>query len=983
MVARKDALVTGGQDDPLLVHLLPLIAQASRIWVVSAFVKDSGLRLLEGSFQEALERGAQLRLVTGTYLGLTQEAALWRMLAWMEWGQGEPQGAGCALGCFEARVVEVAGVGAVPRTFHPKAWLLEGPEGGVAFVGSSNLSEAALLDGVEWNLRLDQRRDPDGFARVVEALELCWARAKPLDAAWVGQYHEHPADGLALAARDGEPSEGQPLLQQEAEVPNAPLAIPEPHAIQRAALGALSQARARGERRALVVLATGLGKTWMAAHDALAVAQTLGAAPKVLFVAHRRELLEQAGACFAACFPDEPLGFLEGGRAQLQARLLFASVQTLSRPRWLAWLRDQGFDYAVFDEAHHATAQSYRDILGALRAGFILGLTATPERRLWSDARELLGVDPLYRADLGVGIEAGLLCPFAYFGLKDPVDYASVPWRNGRFDPAELEHAVQTQARMQALWEAWQQPDKAGSRTLVFCVSVSHARFVAAWLQARGVRAEALYVGQGSTERGSALQRLEAGQLDALCTVDLFNEGVDCRPVDRVVMLRPTESSVLFLQQLGRGLRRAPRKPRLTVLDFVGNHRMFVERIQRLLGLSSREVALDAWLDRRFQGEPLPDLVLPQGCALSFDLEAIELLGRLARRPAKPDRSPGASRVEVRVVLQGAEPVLSLGELPERAALPVGETLVRLPDGALWTFRMGASACGLAWSSSGEAWNQLPALLRGWFGEEAGREPHGQLVRFLPSPDGWWVEPVVHERGEASARPARGALVSPGELAARLGLAEAPAPPWTRAEGRSFLMLEGEGLRQSLTAPDRCALRVPGVCGGEEAELLLWDSGAQAWRYAGVAVWFGADGEWRFEALSFQAWRALGHGRGASRTLEARWAAEAGRVVAALIAKPDVWAEHQGRRCRVLGGAGEGVRVDGGPGGFQARSVSLTDLAWALAAEHDVGLFGGALDEARVNKLRYLDGTPKGSTRWIDTGWALVLLHHHRAGQQE
>jgi hypothetical protein len=702
-----------------------------------------------------------------------------------------------------------------------------------------------------------------------------------------------------------------------------------------------------------------------------------------LFVAHRRELLEQAAACFAASFPSASVGFLDGASAQLQARLLFASVQTLARPRGLAWLRAQRFEYVVFDEAHHAVAPSYRAVLDALDAEFLLGITATPERRLCADARDLLGVDPLYRADLGVGIEAGLLCPFVYVGLKDPVDYAPIPWRNGRFDPAELEQAVQTQARMQALWAAWQQPDKAGSRTLVFCVSISHARFVSAWLQARGVRAEALFVGPGSADRGSALRRLEEGHLDALCTVDLFNEGVDCRAIDRVVMLRPTESSVLFLQQLGRGLRVSPNKARLVVLDFVGNHRMFVERIQTLLALSSRAVALEAWLDQRAQGKTSDGLALPPGCALSFDLETIALLELLARKPVKPEPSSSASRVEVKVCLQGSQPALSLAELPDRAALPSGDCLVRLPDGALWTLRLEPKLCARAWSSPRDMDNQLPALLRRWFGASAGQEGAQHRARFLPSPDGWWIEPVQDgvAQPNAPARPARGACLRPQDLAAHFGLDAPPAPPFSRAQGRSFLLLGADRLHH-LTAPDRCALLAPDAKPNEEAELLLWDAHSSAWRYAGPATWSSDDARWAFEALDFQTWRALGLSRSASRTLDPRHADEARRIMAALAAQSNTWAEHQGKRCRVLEAAGEGLRIDGGPQGFAPRTVSLTDVAWAVAAEQDALRWGGALDEARVNKLRYLDGTPKGSTRWIDSGWALVLLHH-RAGQQE
>src|SRR5690606_8601232 len=184
------------------------------------------------------------------------------------------------------------------------------------------------------------------------------------------------------------------------------------------------------------------------------------------------------------------------------------------------------------------------------------------------------------------GIGRGLLAPFAYYGLADDVDYRPIPWRNGRFEPGELARAVQTARRMERLWRAWQ--ELPGGRTLVFCASIEHAGFARDWLRARGVRVEAVHSGEGSADRERALEQLERGELEALCAVDLFNEGLDVPLVDRVVMLRPTESVVVFLQQLGRGLRRAAGKDWLTVIDFVGNHRVFLERVRQLLSLGPR-----------------------------------------------------------------------------------------------------------------------------------------------------------------------------------------------------------------------------------------------------------------------------------------------------------------------------------------------------------------------------------------------------------
>ena len=269
---------------------------------------------------------------------------------------------------------------------------------------------------------------------------------------------------------------------------------------------------------------------------------------------------------------------------------------------------------------HHATAPSYRRILDRLERPFVLGLTATPDRADEADVVGLFDDNLVYRADLGVGIAEGLLAPFAYFGLRDVVDYANIPWRNRRFDPEVLAEAVQTQARMERLWAAW--IEHPARRSLVFCCSIAHAEFVREWLARQGVRVVAVHSGRESMDRGLALEALERGDLDALCSVDLFNEGVDLPTVDRVVMLRPTESPVVFLQQLGRGLRRAAGKERLTVIDFVGNHRTFLDRVRLLVSLGPAAMSVREFLvDGRAPA-------LPPGCSVDVELEAIDMLRR-------------------------------------------------------------------------------------------------------------------------------------------------------------------------------------------------------------------------------------------------------------------------------------------------------------------------------------------------------------------
>jgi superfamily II DNA or RNA helicase len=585
--------------------------------VLAAFVQDSGLEALREPLEAALARGARVRLLTGDYLALTQAAALRRLVDWMEEAQargaqaqegGEPEPERPP-GHFEARVVETERLG---RSFHPKSWRFEGPGLAAAFVGSSNLSHAALRTGVEWNLRVDRDAHPRAYQQVVEAFEGWWERARRLDAPWVERY-------AARARR-----EARPLPVGEA-LPEAPPPLPEPHPVQREALAALARSRAHGHRRALVVLATGLGKTRLAALDVAAFERELGRRARVLVLAHRAELLVQAAETFRRELPESRFGWFIGERASLEGDVVLASVQKLSRPEHLERLRaGAAFDYAVVDEVHHAAAASYRAVLASLEPRFLLGLTATPERADEGDVLGLFDDHLAYRADVGEGIARGLLVPFAYHGLKDDVAYENIPWRNRRFDPERLAAAVQTEARMRRLWRAW--GEHPGTRTLLFCCSVAHARYVRDWLRGQGVRVAAVHSGAESEDRAESLRKLAGGELEALCAVDLFNEGVDVPGVDRVVMLRPTESPVVFLQQLGRGLRKAgAEKTALTVIDFVGNHRVFLDRVRALLALGVGEARLSL-RDYLVEGRE-PEL--PPGCSVQVELEAKALLAKL------------------------------------------------------------------------------------------------------------------------------------------------------------------------------------------------------------------------------------------------------------------------------------------------------------------------------------------------------------------
>jgi superfamily II DNA or RNA helicase len=603
------SLATGGEDDPFVDHLRPLFARAEQVAIVAAFVQDSGLELLREPVLSVLERGVDVRLLTGDYFNITQVKALKRLLDWMEGARAVVESAheedAAATGSLDVRVVEVGRRDGWPKSFHPKSWRFESDEAGVAFVGSSNISWTALNHGVEWNLAVRRESDPEGYAKVVKAFDRRWVEATPLTLEWVADYE--------LRAR----AEPKPLPTGEQEE-EAPAKVPTPHDVQSQALEALEKARKNGRERALVVHATGLGKTWLAAFDVQAFADYFHQSPRVLFVAHRAEILQQAADTFRKILPEARFGWFVGSQDSLGGDVVFASVQKLAYGDNLSQFEPEAFDYIIVDEVHHAAAPSYRHILKHFDPAFLLGLTATPDRADEADIRPLFDDFVAHRARIGEGIERGYLSPFHYHGLTDTTDYAPIPWRSGKFHTRELTEAVATQKRMERVLEALD--EHPGTSTLIFCASIDHARFAADWLGERGLQVAAIYSRPDSADRDASLRALRDGDLDAVCAFDILNEGVDIPKVDRVLLLRPTESPVVFMQQLGRGLRTADGKEHLTVLDFVGNHRVFLDRMRTLLSLGPKTTSLRDFLEKDEQPE------LPPGCEINVELEAIELL---------------------------------------------------------------------------------------------------------------------------------------------------------------------------------------------------------------------------------------------------------------------------------------------------------------------------------------------------------------------
>ncbi|QJD59919.1 DUF3427 domain-containing protein [Pseudomonas sp. gcc21] len=600
--AVHDRLTVGGSQHHFLPKLCHAIRSSDQIDMAVAFVKTTGLNLLLPDLLDVLQKErepepARVRILISDYLDITDPEAL-RKLSLL-------QDHGAQIAVYESK----------GSSFHMKAYLFAGHRGdshwGRAFIGSSNISRQALQDGLEWNYQIDYPPDT-GYLETVSRFEELFRHPKVvvLTDNWIDAY----------ARRRVPPPQPVAPGSMEQEAP------PTPNPIQKAALKALDATRDEGYTRGLVVLATGLGKTWLSAFDA----KQLGAR-RILFVAHREEILYQAAETFVRIKPDSRVGFYMGKQRDRSVDILCASIQTLGKEAHLERFAPQHFDYIVVDEFHHAAAPTYHRLLKHFAPQFLLGLTATPERTDRSDILSLCDDNLVYECPLFDGVRSDFLVPFHYYGIYDEtVEYQAIPWRNGKFDPELLANKLATMGRARHALRVWNQHKQL--RTMAFCVSRSHADYMARYFQKHDVRAVSVH-GNSEMSRGEALESLESGGLDVIFSVDLFNEGVDLPAIDTVLLLRPTESKVLFLQQIGRGLRKSQGKKQLVILDFVGNHQSFFHKPQALMGQAMNFRQLAEFARQAEQNR----LDLPEGCFVNYDLELIDFLKGLDQKGAEKD----------------------------------------------------------------------------------------------------------------------------------------------------------------------------------------------------------------------------------------------------------------------------------------------------------------------------------------------------------
>ena len=585
----KSAVSTGDlcQEKQLYPQLSFCMKKAESVDIIVSFLMESGVKYILQDLKEAVNRNIRIRILTGNYLGITEPSALY--LLKREFGSK----------------VELKFYNEVNRSFHAKAYIFHYKDYGDIFIGSSNISRSALTSGIEWNYRFSSRKDPENFKQLYETfLDLYKNHAVVIDDEKLKCYSKNwhkPS-----IAREWEAYENTEQVRM----------LYEPRGAQIEALYALENSRAEGAKKALIMAATGIGKTYLAAFDSKPY-------ENILFVAHREEILQQAARSFYHIRHSDRYGFFNGKEKCTDQPVIFASVATLGRKEYLSekYFDKHYFQYVIIDEFHHAVTDQYKNILNYFESDFLLGLTATPDRMDGKNIYELCDYNVPYEIDLKEGINREMLVPFHYYGIYDDIDYSRFHVVRGHYSEQELNKKyIGNIHRHELIYKYYM---KYGSqKALGFCCSRAHAEEMAEAFTKFGIPSAAVYSngnGEYSEERKTAIQQLQKGELRIIFSVDMFNEGVDIPEVDMIMFLRPTESPVVFMQQLGRGLRKSRNKKYLNVLDFIGNYEN-AGRVRFLLTGRNKEKS-------GFDYAKTEDL--PDQCIMDFDMQLIDLFKRL------------------------------------------------------------------------------------------------------------------------------------------------------------------------------------------------------------------------------------------------------------------------------------------------------------------------------------------------------------------
>lgn len=602
----------------LLYQLKLSMARAKQIDIIVSFLMESGVRILLSDLKAALQRGVRIRILTGNYLGITQPSALY--LLKKELGD----------------MVELRFYSDKGRSFHPKSYIFHYDNMSEIYIGSSNISRSALTSGIEWNYRFNSNQDSQNFNLFYETFEDLFKNHS---------YVINDAELKAYSKNWHKPAVAKDLARYDQVDPDTKVEMLfQPRGAQIEALCTLEHSRAEGAVRGLVHAATGVGKTYLAAFDSAKY-------ERVLFVAHREEILKQAAVSFKNVRHSDDYGFFDGKQKDTGKSVIFASVATLGRSEYLTeeYFAPDYFTYLVIDEFHHAVTNQYQRIVNYFKPQFMLGLTATPERMDGKSIYEICDYNVPYEITLKEAINKGALVPFHYYGIYDETDYSTLKLVKGRYNENDLnDKYIGNVKRYDLIYKYYKKYHS--KRALGFCSSRMHAEEMAKEFCRRGVKSVAVYSnadGEFSEERNVAIEQLKNQEIKVIFSVDMFNEGVDIASLDMVMFLRPTESPTVFLQQLGRGLRISKGKEYVNVLDFIGNY----EKAGRAPFLLNGGACVGERTAYDYS-----EIEYPDDCIVDFDMRLIDLFREMDKKSLSIKERIKQEYYRVKELLDGKAP---------------------------------------------------------------------------------------------------------------------------------------------------------------------------------------------------------------------------------------------------------------------------------------------------------------------------------------
>lgn len=595
----RENVSLGGDDrrNHLYSRLKECFKKADKIDIIVSFLMTSGVKLIIDDLKSAVDRGASIRILSGNYLNITQPEALYMLRG--EFGNK----------------INLRFYNNKNRSFHPKSYIFHYKNDSEIFIGSSNISRGALTSSIEWNYRFNKNSNKEDFNFFMDEFN--------------NLYNNHSIEVTNEVLHNYAKTWTRPKVYRDLEVigdfkDEKLIDLFEPRGPQIEILYSLNKSREEGFDKGLVVAATGVGKTYLSAFDSMNY-------KRVLFIAHREEIIKQAMQSFKNIRPNTTSGFFYANNKENDKDLIFALVQTLGKEEYLneKYFKRDYFDYIVIDEFHHASSKNYQRIIDYFKPRFLLGLTATPERLDGKDVFAICDYNLVYEVRLKDAINRGALVPFKYYGIYDEtVDYEDIEFKNGKYNEKQLEEALNLGERDELIIKHY---EKYSSKVAIgFCSSKKHAEHMAEAFNKAKIPALAVYSGeQGkfSEKREIALNKLRSGEIKVLFAVDMFNEGLDVPQIDLVMFLRPTESPTIFLQQLGRGLRKAKGKEYLIVLDFIGNYKKANLAPFLLSGQKYDKV--------KTKNFKVMEYDYPEECQVDFDFKVVDIFKRMAESQYK------------------------------------------------------------------------------------------------------------------------------------------------------------------------------------------------------------------------------------------------------------------------------------------------------------------------------------------------------------